>query len=149
MPSLKTQLVSMYHQLYFLPPLSCFYAHLLSLSHIYALTLSFMLHKSGFSWQNLIKISRSWPRLRDTDRTTGGRSTREWKDLRYHDDTLVPVPNFGYKSLSPAQDLHLIWTKPENMYRHTLWFSVSRMVSVLWQLLSLTTYGFVRTVTVS
>ena len=32
---LKTQLVSMYHQLYFLPPLSCFHAHLLALSHIY------------------------------------------------------------------------------------------------------------------
>ena len=31
----KTQLVSMYHQLYFLPPLSCFHAHLLALSHIY------------------------------------------------------------------------------------------------------------------
>ena len=31
---LKTQLVSMYHQLYFLPPLSCFHAHLLALSHI-------------------------------------------------------------------------------------------------------------------
>ena len=32
---LKTQLVSMYHQLYFLPPLSCFHAHLLALSHVY------------------------------------------------------------------------------------------------------------------
>ena len=32
---LKTQLVSMYHQLYFLPLLSCFHAHLLALSHIY------------------------------------------------------------------------------------------------------------------
>ena len=31
---LKTRLVSMYHQLYFLPPLSCFHAHLLALSHI-------------------------------------------------------------------------------------------------------------------
>ena len=30
---LKTQLVSMYHQLYFLPPLSCFHAHLLALSN--------------------------------------------------------------------------------------------------------------------
>ena len=25
----------MYHQLYFLPPLSCFHAHLLALNHIY------------------------------------------------------------------------------------------------------------------
>ena len=32
---LKTQLVSMYHQLYFLPPLSCFHAHLLALSHLW------------------------------------------------------------------------------------------------------------------
>ena len=32
MHTLKTQLVSMYHQLYFLPPLSCFHAHLLALS---------------------------------------------------------------------------------------------------------------------
>ena len=31
---LKTQLVSMYHQLYFLPPLSCFHAHLLALNLI-------------------------------------------------------------------------------------------------------------------
>ena len=31
---LKTQLVSMYHQPYFLTPLSCFHAHLLALSHI-------------------------------------------------------------------------------------------------------------------
>ena len=34
----KTQLVSMYHQLYFLPPLSCFHAHLLALSHIHVTT---------------------------------------------------------------------------------------------------------------
>ena len=32
----KTQLVAMYHQLYFLPPLSCFHAHLLALSHIHS-----------------------------------------------------------------------------------------------------------------
>ena len=32
---LKTQLVSMYHQLYFLPPLSRFHAHLLALSHMW------------------------------------------------------------------------------------------------------------------
>ena len=31
---LKTQLVSMYHQLCFIPPLSCFHAHLLALSHM-------------------------------------------------------------------------------------------------------------------
>ena len=31
---LKTQLVSMYHQLYFLPPLFCFHARLLALSHM-------------------------------------------------------------------------------------------------------------------
>ena len=37
---LKTQLVSMYHQLYFLPPLSCFHAHLLALSHIYIYTVT-------------------------------------------------------------------------------------------------------------
>ena len=31
---LKTQLLSMYHQLYFPPPLSCFHANLLALSHM-------------------------------------------------------------------------------------------------------------------
>ena len=33
---LITQIVSMYHQLYFQPPLSCFHAHLLASSHIAA-----------------------------------------------------------------------------------------------------------------
>ena len=41
---LKTQLVSMYHQLYFLPPLSCFHAHLLALSHIYIYIYIYVCH---------------------------------------------------------------------------------------------------------
>ena len=55
MPSLKTQLVSMYHQLYFLPPLSCFHAHLLALSH--ELYLYIYLNHTTHNHAHLVYIS--------------------------------------------------------------------------------------------
>ena len=47
------QLVSMYHQLYFLPPLSCFHAHLLAPNHIKAAN-NFELENVWVKWQQII-----------------------------------------------------------------------------------------------
>ena len=57
---LKTQLVSMYHQLYFLPPLSCFHAHLLALSHIYIYNMAAWIYYIMVLNKKRV-LSKGWP----------------------------------------------------------------------------------------
>ena len=57
---LKTQLVSLYHQLYFLPPWSCFHAHLLALSHLWTRKLQLYPFSGVFMNQEAPAIFLQW-----------------------------------------------------------------------------------------
>ena len=50
----------MSHQLYFLPPLSCFHAHLLAHSHIYMTKCQ----KVRKSWVKILTVNKIWSNLR-------------------------------------------------------------------------------------